>query len=138
MHTELGELLEAYECELDILSFSYDMMGQMLNKKHMEHRIELLGVSDIYIYGGGYLGIQLYNAISQLVNVLNIVDKSGRLLMDIPNIPVMSLEKFRSVYRCQKIIITPIKHYQAIYRELSEFVPEDKMIFLGELLGGIL
>ena len=49
MHTELGELLEAYECELDILSFSYDMMGQMLNKKHMEHRIELLGVSDIYI-----------------------------------------------------------------------------------------
>lgn len=132
----MDELLDIYAQELDILSASYEMMGQMLNKEHLKARIEILKLSDVYIYGGGYLGIQLYNAIKPFVNILNIVDKSGKLLADIPDISVISLDRFKDVYRQEQVIITPMKHYKSIYLELAEFVPEDKLLYLGELIGG--
>lgn len=135
---ELEELLDIYASELDLYLSSYEMMGRMLDKEYLKGRIELLGLSEMYIYGGGYLGIQLYNAVNQFVDVLSIVDKSGRLLIEIPNIPVISLNELESVYCQQKVIITPMKHYKSIYTELSGFVPKDQMFYLGELLGGIL
>ena len=97
-----------------------------------------MNVSHVYIYGGGYLGIQLYNAINQFVNILSVVDKSGKLLVKCPDISVINLKEFKAVYGQEKVIITPIKHYKPIYTEVSEFVPKDKLIYLGEFLGGIL
>ncbi len=135
---ELEELLDACTYELEIYSSSYGMMGQMLDKEYVKNRIEMLALSEVYIYGGGYLGIQLYNAVKQYVNVIDIVDKNGKTLIEIPDIPITDLENFKITYQGQKIIITPIKHYKQIYKELSEFVPKDKMIYLGEFLGGIL
>lgn len=132
----MDELLDIYAQELDIFSASYEMMGQMLNKEHLKARLEILKLSDLYIYGGGYLGIQLYIAINPFVNILNIVDKSGELIANITDIPVISLDRFKAVYRQEQVIITPIKHYKSIYTELTEFVPEDKLIYLGELIGG--
>lgn len=135
---ELEYLLNEYAYESEIFSASYELMGQMLDRKLVKKRIEMLKLSDIYIYGGGYLGIQLYNAINKLVNVLSVVDKNGKLLLEISDISVIDLDEFRSMYRQQSVIITPIKHYKLIYLELSKFVPKDKMIYLGEFLGGIL
>lgn len=135
---ELENLLNEYAYESELFSASYELMGQMLDRKLVKKRIEMLELSDVYIYGGGYLGIQLYNAINRFVNVLNIVDKNGKLLLEISDISVIGLDEFRSVYKQQRVIITPIKHYKSIYLELSEFVPKDKMIYLGEFLGGIL
>ena len=135
---EVDKLLDIYAHELDIFSSSYEMMGQMLNREYVKNRIEMFGLSDVYIYGGGYLGIQLYNALKQFVNILSVVDKNGKLLIDIPDIPVISLNEFRSVYEQQRVIISPIKHYKSIYTELIEFVPKDKIIYLGEFIGGML
>ena len=135
---ELDELLDACTYELEIFSSGYRMMGQLLDREYVKSKIEMLGLSEIYIYGGGYLGIQLYNAVKRFVNILSVVDKSGKLLLDISDISVIDLNEFKSVYKQQSVIITPIKHYKPIYTELSEFVPSNKMICLGEFLGGIL
>ena len=134
---ELEELLDACTYDLEVFSISYKMMGQMLDRENIKNKTKILGLSDIYIYGGGYLGIQLYNVINQYVNVLSIVDRSGKILIDLSDIPIISLENFKSVYKGQNIIITPIKHYKSIYLELSKFISTDKMIYLGEFLGGI-
>lgn len=135
---QLDELLDACTYELEIYSISYSMMGQMLDKEYIKTRIEMLRLSDIFIYGGGYLGIQLYNAINQYVNVLKIVDRNGKALIDLSDIPVISLEDFKSIYKGQEVIITPIKYYKSICLELSKFVSIDKIIYLGEFLGGTL
>lgn len=133
---ELDELLNAYAYELEIFSSSYKMMGQMLDREYVKGRIEMMGLSDMYIYGGGYLGIQLYNAIQQSANVLSIVDRNGKLLVEVPGIPVIALNEFQSAYQGQDVIITPVKYYKSICMELSEFVPSNKIIYLGEFLGG--
>jgi hypothetical protein len=135
---ELDEILEEYAYESEIFSASYELMGQMLDREYVKNRLEMLELFDVYIYGGGYLGIQLYNAINLFVNISGVVDKSGKLLLEISDIPIIDLNEFRSQYRQQRVIITPIKHYKSIYKELSEFVPKDKILYLGEFLGGIL
>ena len=134
---ELDEILEEYAYESEIFSASYELMGQMLDREYVKNRLEMLELFDVYIYGGGYLGIQLYNAINLFVNISGVVDKSGKLLLEISDIPIIDLNEFRSQYRQQRVIITPIKHYKSIYKELSEFVPKDKILYLGEFLGGI-
>jgi len=135
---DLDKLLDACTYELEIFSSYYKMMGQMLDRKYIKSRAEIMGLLDIYIYGGGYLGIQLYDAISPYVNVLSIVDRSGKMLIEVPDIPVVALDEFKSVYKGQNVIITPVRHYKSIYMELSGFIPKNRMIFLGEFLGGIL
>lgn len=132
------KILDAYARELEIATYSYDMMGKMLDKEFVKSRIDLLGVTEFYIYGGGYLGIQLYQAVENMAGVPAIVDKSGGLLLNIPGIPVLNVERLKQVYKGQKVIITPVKFYREIYGELSSFVLTDQIIFLGELMGGIL
>lgn len=132
----IGELLDVYASEMEIASAGYEMMGRMLDRKYLESRLKMAGISNMFIYGGGYLGIQLYYAINQSANVLGVVDKSGKLLLDIPDIPVISMEGFSEIYKGQDVIITPIKFYQSIFESLSDFVPEGRMMYLGEFLGG--
>lgn len=133
---ELDELLDAYIYASEIFASSYDMMGKMLDRRFIKSRVEKAGLSEVYIYGGGYLGIQLYHAVTPFVHILSVVDKSGKLLVEVPEIPVIGLDIFQSAYTQQKVIITPVRHYKSIYAELSEFVPEDRLLYLGEFLGG--
>lgn len=133
---EMDDLLDAYAYELGIFLSGYNMMGKLLDKNLIKSRVEMAGLSEVYIYGGGYLGIQLYNAITPFVKVLNVVDRSGKLLVEVPGIPVIRLDVFQSDYRQQKVIITPVRYYKSIYAELSEFVPEEQILYLGEFLGG--
>lgn len=132
------DLIDAYTIDMEILSNKYELMVKMLNIQLLQSRIELLGVSELYIYGGGYSGIQLYRSLKNLVQVLAIVDKSGALLLDNSDIPVINLYDFQKKYIDQKVIITPMLHYQEIREELSSFISDDKMIYLGEFLGGII
>lgn len=133
---KIDELLDVYAYEMEIASSGYEMMGCMLDRRYVKSRLKMAGISDVYIYGGGYLGIQLYYALRESANILGVVDKSGGLLLPIPEIPVMSLEEFRGTYKGQNVIITPMKFYQSIMEGLSAFVPEGKMMCLGEFLGG--
>ena len=136
--TAQEQIRDAYAEELDIMGCSYDMMGKMLDTRHVQRKLSLLGVDELYIYGGGYLGIQFYRTVHDIVQILAVVDKSGGLLLDIPDIPVVNIEEFRKKYNGQKVVITPVKFYQEIYRDLSSFVPLKQLVYLGELLGGSL
>jgi hypothetical protein len=130
------ELIDIYGYQAEIFSKSYYMMGRLLDKCFVKNEIERRKWSDIYIYGGGYLGIQLYRAMSPMINVLSIVDKKGRLIIDsLDDILIMDMDTFRKQYKNQPVIVTPLKFYREIYHELREFVAEDEIIFLEEFGG---
>lgn len=130
---ELGEeLIRLYAEELDIITACYERMGKLLDKERIRVRIEELDISELYIYGGGYLGIQFYNAIKDNVHVISIVDKSKHLCVEKHDIKVIDIESFQKNYQNQEIVITPIKHYAEIYDELVRFVPENKILFLED------
>lgn len=127
------ELIDCYGYEAEIFSKSYYMMGHLLDKDFVEKEVEKRQLTELFVYGGGYLGIQLYRAISPFVNVLSVVDKKGKLLIDsIDDIPIMDMETFQCQYESQPVIVTPLKFYREIFTELRKFVPEDKIIFLQE------
>lgn len=129
------ELIDTYGYQSEIFSKSYYMMGRLLDKNFVKKEVKKREMSDIYIYGGGYLGIQLYRAIIPYVNVLSVVDKKGKLMIEMEDIPIMDMVNFRSHYENQMIIVTPLIYYQEIYRELKAFVAEDKIVFLEEFGG---
>lgn len=127
------ELIDIYSYQAEIFGKSYYMMGNLLDKAFVKREVDRRQLTEIFIYGGGYLGIQLYRAISPFVSVLSVVDKKGKLLIDtIDDVPVMDMEAFVQQYGNQPVIVTPLKFYHEIYRDLKELVPEDKIIFLQE------
>lgn len=127
------ELIDIYSYQAEIFGKSYYMMGNLLDKAFVKREVDRRQLTEIFIYGGGYLGIQLYRAISPFVSVLSVVDKKGKLLIDtIDDVPVMDMEAFVQQYGNQPVIVTPIKFYRDIFRELIKVVPEDKIIFLQE------
>lgn len=135
---EEDTIFDYYVQDFRIESFSYKMMGMLLETEKVKERIEAYHISELYIYGGGYLGVQLYNAVKNLTDVKAIVDRKGILSVDVRGIPVISLEQLKREYTNQRIIITPIKYYTSIKKDLREFVEEDKLLFLGEFLEGVL
>ena len=50
---------------------------------------------------------------------------------------VISLDNLKKEYSGQKIIITPVKYYQAIWNDLSKFADKNNLLYLGEFLEGI-
>ncbi len=127
------ELIDSYGYQTEIFSKSYYMMGHLLDKNFVKKEVEKRQLTELFIYGGGYLGIQLYRAITPFVNVLSVIDQNGKLLIDdIDDIPVMKMETFRQQYENQPVIVTPLRFYREIFRDLQKIVPEDKIIFLQE------
>ena len=130
------ELIDVYGYQTEVYTKSYNMMGRLLDNNFVKREVKRREWSDIYIYGGGYLGIQLYRVISPLVNVLSLVDKKGKLLINnINDIPVMDMSTLRGLYENQPVFITPLRFYREIYHDLKEFVAEDKIIFLEDFGG---
>lgn len=124
-----------HRCKL--LEHRVAMMERMLDADYVVERMKLLGESEIYIYGGGYLGIQFFRSIRGIVKVFAVIDKSGKTKLDDSEIPVIDLVQFRSRYNDEIIIITPITFYREIRLELSEFIPQDRIRYIGDVLGVI-
>lgn len=129
------DLIDMYGYQSQIFSKSYYMMGWLLDDNFVRKAVEKKGLSDVYIYGGAYLGIQLYRALSPLVNVVSVVDKKGRLVIPMQAIPVIDMNSFRKQYKDEAVIVTPLKYYNEIYHEIKEFVTDDKIVFLEEFGG---
>lgn len=132
------KLIDIYENALGIAEQSFQMMGKLLDKEYLKKRIDALDINESYVYGGGYLGIQTYRSCCDLIRIPSIIDKRGALVLNIKDIPVISLKDFENLYKDEMVIVTPIKYYDEIKTELSLFVPQNKIIFLGEFLEGIL
>ncbi|MDE5699941.1 MAG: hypothetical protein K2I96_21475 [Lachnospiraceae bacterium] len=125
-------LIDFYGYQSEIWGRGYQMMGQLLDRNFVAHKVEKWNITNVYIYGGGYLGIQLYRAITPFSNVLSIVDKNGKLKVEIKDIPVMNLDIFRQYYKDEPVIITPLQYYKEICNELQDVVSMGKIIFLEE------
>ena len=95
MQTMQDKLIDAYAYEMKVAECSFEMMGKLLDVTYVKNRIDLFNLKEIYIYGGGYLGIQLYNALNnhEPVRTLAIIDKKEKLSVKIPEIPVVNLQR---------------------------------------------
>ena len=131
------EIFELYVKDYRIETFCYNMMGKLLETEMVKERLQLYDIQSCYIYGGGYLGVQLYNAVHNMVNVKAVVDKNGGLSVNVEGIRTISLDDLVKEYTDEKIIITPVKYYQRIKDDLSKFVNEKELLFLGEFLEGM-
>lgn len=132
------ELIDAYAYERSIAASSFEFMGKLLDIEYVKTRLKLLGTSEIFVYGGGYLGIQFYNAAYKFVDILAVIDKKGKVQIDTLNIPVMDINRLKETYKGQSIIVASVRFYREIRNELLEFVPDTQIVPLGEFLGGIL
>lgn len=127
------QIIDEYTWHCRIEAESYKMMGKMLDEGLIQERLDLYGISDLYIYGGAYLAAQLYRAVREKVHVKGIVDKEGRSAIKV-DIPVIKIEELRKTYRDEKVIITPPRFYRDARRELSQFIRAENILFLGEFL----
>lgn len=126
-------LIDCYGYQLELFTKRYEMMGHLLDNNFVIKELDKRKLTEMFIYGGGYLGIQLYRAVSPFAHVLSVVDKKGKLLIDtIDDIPVIDMETFQCQYQNQPVIVTPLEFYREIYRDLKKIVPENKIIFLQE------
>lgn len=132
----LETLMDIYVYEKRLAECSYELMGLMLNANVVKKGIDWLDTQSIYIYGGGYLGLQFYRAASGLIHIPAIVDRKEKLAYHIPEISVISNQHLRKVYHGEKIVVASIQYYDEIKKELSFFVSSSHIIYLGEVLGG--
>ena len=130
------DILECYERDYKVEALSYQIMGMMLNEKYVEKRLGLFNINDMYIYGGTYMAIQLYQTGKKYADIKGIVDKSGRVVLN-ENVPVMLLDELRNKYKGEKIVVTPLRYFQEIEEELKQFVDVANIIDIGELLLGL-
>lgn len=131
------EIFELYVKDYRIETLCYNMMGKLLETEWVGERLQLYNVQSLYIYGGGYLGVQLYNAVHDMVNVKAVVDKNGGLSVNVKGIHTISFDDLVKEYNGEKVIITPVKYYQRIWDDLSKFIDKKELLFLGEFLEGM-
>ncbi len=130
------EIFENYARDYKIESISYQILGMMLDEKYVVERLKMFGLNNIYIYGGTYMAIQLYRIGKKHIKIKGIVDKSGRMVLN-EKVTVMLLDELKKKYENEFIIVTPLRYYSEIKRELEQFVDTTKIMDIGELLFGI-
>lgn len=130
------QILEEYAREYSIVSASYEIMGLMLNDRYVEERLRLFNVKDMYIYGGTYMAVQLYRVGKKYINIKGIIDKSGRIATE-DQISVLIFEEFQKKYDNEKIIVTSIRYFQEIEKDLHAVVKSENIFGIGELMMGI-
>lgn len=130
------QILEDYARKYSIASISYKMLGLMLDEKYVEERLKLFGIKQMYIYGGTYMAIQLYRMGKKYTDIKGIVDKSCRIAIN-DNISVIALDEFKEIYSGEKVIITSIRFFQEIKKDIEVFVNTRDIINIGELIMGI-
>lgn len=131
------EILDDYARDYSIEAISYQILGMMLDEKYVEERLKLFNVNDMYIYGGTYMAVQLYRVGKKYADVKGIVDKSGKIILN-DKIPVILLDEFREMYRGEKVIITPLRYFKNIKKDLEGIVDVTNIIDIGELLFGMI
>ena len=130
------EILYLYATDCSIGEISYSLMGKMLDERYVEERLKLFGIKEMYIYAGSYLAVQLYRIANKYISVKGIVDKNGKIPVS-DNIPVFLLEDLRKQYNGEKIIITSVRYYIEIEKELEQFIEKNNIIYIGELILGL-
>lgn len=136
MNENEKQIMEEYVKNGSIDAWMYKIMGRMLDEKYVEKRLSIFGINNMYIYGGTYLAIQLYRVANKFTTVKGIVDKAGRLAIN-EQVAVFTLDEFRKVYNGETVIVTSLRYFQEIRRELEAFVDKKEIMDVGEFMTGI-
>ena len=131
------QLFAEYTDNYYIEAKSYELLGKMLNEQFVVNRLKLFNIVNAYIYGGTYMATQLFRASKNHVNIVGVVDKMNRMMID-ENVKVLTVDELKNIYNGEKIIITLPRFYSEIKSVLIEFVDEENIIYIGELLEGII
>lgn len=137
MKKEEKLILEEYARDYSIELMSYEIMGLMLNDKYVEERLKLFNIKSMYIYGGTYMAVQLYRVGKKYTTIKGVVDKSGKIVLN-DKISVFTLNEFRERYCGEKVIVTPMRFFQEIRKDLGSFVDLQNILTVGELMLGII
>lgn len=135
MNTIEKQILEEYVRKYQIANISYKMMGIMLDENYVEARIKLFDIEHMYIYGGTRIAVQLYRVAKNNTDIKGIVDRTCRIATN-DNVSVISLEDFRVIYSGEKVIVTALRSFQEIKKDIELFVNAKDIIHIGELLMG--
>lgn len=130
------EILDLYATDCSIGEISYSLMGKMLDERYVEERLKLFGIKEMYLYAGSYLAVQLYRAANKYISIKGIVDKNSKISVR-DNIPVFLLEDLKKQYNREKIVITSVRYYTEIEKELEQFIEKNNIIYIGELILGL-
>ena len=118
----------------ELYQIRYELMGMMLNQVLISLIVHKRKWESIYIYGGGYIGIQAYRAFSPYANVVGMIDRTGGLMIPIDGVRVYSLEEFATEYdRKSPVIITPIEAAPKIYEDLANSIDKERIYYINEI-----
>ena len=74
-HKMENRMIDIYSRNFAKQDIKYTMMAMMLDMELIKRRLKEYEIQNVSIYGTGPLGVQLYRAISNIVNVLVFRDK---------------------------------------------------------------
>lgn len=118
----------------ELYRIKFELMGRMLDSTVISEIINYRKWKSMYIYGGGYIGIQAYYAFSPYTKISGIIDRSGGLMIPIKGIAVYSLEDFIKKYDDKSpVIITPLESAGVIYQNLTDSVSKERIYYINEL-----
>lgn len=131
------QIFDIYAMDCSVAGMSYTLLGKMLNEKFVAERLKLFGINKMYLYAGTYMAVQLYRVGKKYITINGIVDKNGKIPFD-DDIPVLTLDEWKKQYNEEKVVITSVRYYKEIKKELEQFIDSKNIIYIGELLLGII
>lgn len=135
---ELETLVKLYAQELDCALIELKYIGLLLDGALLKERIIKYQMKKIYIYGGSYLGIHLYQSLKGKVDIPAIIDKSGGSKVHVPDLRVIRIDEFFNLYDGEYVIATLTNYFDEIKHDLTKVVSSEKILPIGEFLGGMI
>jgi len=127
------EILDSHVRREELFQIKFELMGQLMRPEKVKSIIDAHAWQSLYIYGGGYLGIQAYNAFRRFIDVAGVIDRTGELLVPRDDITVFLPEELAKIKNDLPIIITPLEHARVIRNTLLDYRSEERIFYLNEL-----
>ncbi len=117
----------------ELLQIKFGLMGQLLRRDKVKGIVDKYNWQSLYIYGGGYLGLQAYDAFGHFIDMAGIIDQTGELLLPRDDIDTFLPQDLAKLEDDLPIIITPLEYACAIRNDLLKFRSEERIYYLNEL-----
>ena len=127
------EIFDSHIRREELLRIKFELMGQLLSPDVVKGIVDEHAWQSIYIYGGGYLGIQACCAFRQFIDVPCVIDRAGGLMVPRDDIEVIFPEELAKTDNDLPIIITPLEYAGDIRNNLLNYRGEERIFYLNEL-----
>lgn len=127
------DIFDAHVRKEELLQIKFELMGQLLRRDIVKRIVDMYKWQSLYIYGGGYLGIQAYDAFHHFINVAGVIDQKGELLVSRDDIQVFLPQDLAKMEDDLPIIITPLEYARDIRNNLLKYGSEERIFYLNEL-----